>query len=95
MKQIFRTRGNSKTLDAIKICIDNDAVLVTPYDVDHVVTLAWSKYNTKIRVIRFQDFLRGALKGCHNEKFVIDDADACLHQLVQGNNLLAITMNVD
>lgn len=95
MKQILRINAHHKTADAIKLCIDNNAVLVTPFDPDYIQSEAHKLYNTQIRIVQFRDFLTGRLKGCRDEKFVIDDVDECLRELVGHNDLIGIALNME
>ena len=95
MRQILRTRRKGKTADAIRLCIQENAVLVTPFDPHYIEDEALKLFHTTVRVVRFKDFLNNTLEGCHHEKFVIDNVEECLQQVIKDNTLLALTMNIE
>lgn len=92
-KIILRTRGHGKTHDCIKLCIENNALLVTPYNLKYVEEMAMRDFGQEVRAITFYDFIH--LKGMKNEKIVIDEAIACLKQLTMGNELIGVSIEME
>ena len=93
MKKILRRRGHGKTYDCIKLCIENDAILVTPYPLKYVEEMARREFGKKIRVIRFSDFI--TIKEMKNEKIVIDGALDCLKYFIQNNQLIGVAIDME
>ena len=57
MKQILRTRRNGKTFDLVKLAIENNAIVVTPYNLKHIEEIALKHFGKEVRVITFSDFV--------------------------------------
>ena len=97
MRKILKNRGHGKTYDCVKMCIDNNAILVVPYRslMKHAEWLARKEFNTEIRIVSFNDFITGKLKGCRNEKFVFDDIDWMIRNLIGANELIGLSMNME
>ena len=92
MKKILRERGHGKTYDCIKLCIENDAILVTPYPLAYIEELAWREFGEQVRAIRFSEFIK--LKGLKNEKLVFDGAIDCLKYFTQGNKIIGLSIEM-
>ena len=95
MKQILRMRRHGKTYDCIKLCIDNDAILITPYSTGWIRDMARKEFGREINVVTMADFLSGKMSGRKYEKIVFDDVQECLHLLARGNEIIGLSMNIE
>lgn len=98
MKRILRGRGHGKTYDCIKLCIEENAILVEPYQscVAYAESLAKRNFNKEIQIISMNDFITNKLKGSSDLKFVFDDAEFCLQVIVgHKNSIIGLSLDMD
>lgn len=96
MKKILRNRGHGKTYDCIKLCIEQNAILVVPCQahVSYAVSMARREFGKTIQVVSMNDFVNKRLKGSKDLNFVFDDVEYCLQTLVGHNKIIGLSMDM-
>ena len=96
MKKILRNRGHGKTYDCIKLCIEQNAILVVPYQslASYVECMARREFGREIQVVTMNDFVNKRLKGSKDLNFVFDDVEYCLQTLVGHNKIIGLSIDM-
>lgn len=98
MKRILRERGHGKTYDCIKLCIEENAILVVPYQssIKYAECLAKAHFDNEIQIISMNDFITNKLRGSSDLKFVFDDAEFCLQAIVgHKNKIIGLSLDMN